>query len=81
LFAATEVLALKMMSDLKSAAMLWPKIVTALFGIGLNVAGASIAGSAGVAYAAVCFSTLYFLWMLYLSKPRLTAASVQSAPR
>ena len=32
-FAATEVLALKMMSDLKSAAMLWPKIVTALFGL------------------------------------------------
>jgi hypothetical protein len=74
-------LALKLLSDMRPAAMLRPKIVTALIGIGLNILGASIAGSRGVAFAALSFSALYFLWMLHLSRPRLASASVQSASR
>jgi O-antigen/teichoic acid export membrane protein len=79
LFAAAEMLALKLQSDMRSAAMLRPKIVTALIGIGLNVLGASVAGTRGVTFAAVSFSSLYLLWMLHLSRPRVTAAPVPEA--
>ncbi len=74
LFAAGQVLALKMMSDMRPAAMTRAKIVTAILGVFLNFCGASVAGLSGVAVAVVAFSAVYFLWMLLLSL-RLSAVT------
>lgn len=68
IFAATQMLALKLMSDMKSAAMTTAKIVTALLGIALNVYGAALFGLHGVVAALVGFSILYFLWMAWLAQ-------------
>ena len=80
LFAAAQMLALKLLSDMRSTAMLWAKIVTAVLGIVFNIYGASVAGSNGVAFAALAFSVVYFVWMLHLSRPRLAATSMNTSP-
>jgi O-antigen/teichoic acid export membrane protein len=80
LFAAAQMLALKLLSDMRSATMLWAKIVTAVLGIGFNIYGASVAGANGVAFAALGFSVLYFVWMLHLSRPRLATTLAHTGP-
>lgn len=67
-------LALKLMSEMKSAAMTTAKIVTAILGVGLNIYGASWFGLQGVVAAIVVFSSIYFLWMAWLAQ--LPPASV-----
>lgn len=74
IFAAGQMLALKLMSEMKSAAMTVAKIVTAILGVGLNIYGASQFGLQGVVAALVAFSSIYFFWMAWLS--RLPPASV-----
>lgn len=68
LFAAGQMLALKLMSEMKSAAMTITKMVTAVLGIGLNIYGAAKFGSVGVVAALVAFSGIYFCWMAWLSQ-------------
>jgi len=67
IFAAGQMLALKMMSELKSKAILWAKIGTALLGVLFNLYAASVAGVTGIVLAAVAFSVTYFVWMFWLS--------------
>lgn len=67
IFAAGQVLGLKLMSDMKPAAMTLAKIVTALLGVLLNIYFASVAGLNGVVGALVGFSVIYFIWMLFLT--------------
>lgn len=67
LFAASQVLALKMMSELNTYAMLWPKIVTALLGTAFSFAGAYMAGLTGVVVGMVGFSLAHFLWLAALT--------------
>jgi O-antigen/teichoic acid export membrane protein len=67
-FAAGQMLALKLMSEMKSAAMTSAKIVTAILGVGLNIYGASRFGLSGVVFALVAFSSIYFFWMAWLAK-------------
>lgn len=67
-FAAGQMLALKLMSEMKSSAMTTAKIVTALIGILLNVIGAALAGMLGVVGALVAFSGIYFVWMAVLAR-------------
>lgn len=67
LFAAGQMLALKLMSEMKPTQMTTAKILTALIGIGLNVYGASRFGVNGVVAALVGFSAIYFLWMAWFS--------------
>ncbi len=67
LFAAGQILALKLMSDMKPAAMTLAKIVTALLGVLLNIYFASVAGLNGIVGALVGFSVIYFMWMAFLS--------------
>ncbi len=74
IFAAGQMLALKLMSEMKSAAMTTAKIVTAILGVGLNIYGASWFGLQGVVAAIVVFSSIYFLWMAWLAQ--LPPASV-----
>lgn len=67
-FAAGQMLALKLMSDMKSTAMTAAKIVTAILGVVLNLYGAAQFGLYGVVAALVAFSSFYFLWMAWLAQ-------------
>lgn len=66
-FAAGQMLALKLMSEMKSAAMTKAKISTALVGILCNVIGAALAGIQGVVGALVAFSVISFVWMAVIA--------------
>jgi O-antigen/teichoic acid export membrane protein len=66
LFAAGQTLSLKMMSDMRSKALLHAKIGTAVIGVGVNFLGAYWLGVAGVVMGLVIFSTVYILWIIYL---------------
>jgi O-antigen/teichoic acid export membrane protein len=68
LFAAGQTIALNLMSQMKTHTMVAAKIITALFGVTFNFAGAYWYGTTGVVTAGVLFSVLYFLWMVALSK-------------
>lgn len=68
IFAAGQMLALKLMSEMKPAAMTVAKIVTAILGVGLNIYGASRFGLQGVVAALVAFSGIYFFWMAWLAQ-------------
>lgn len=68
IFAAGQMLALKLMSEMKSAVMTIAKIVTAILGVGLNIYGASRFGLQGVVAALVVFSSIYFLWMAWIAQ-------------
>lgn len=68
IFAAGQMLALKLMSEMKSTAMTVAKIVTAILGVGLNIYGASQSGLQGVVGALVVFSGVYFFWMAWLAQ-------------
>lgn len=63
LFAAGQVISLKLMSDMNTRALLVPKIVTAIVGTILSFAGAKLAGLEGVVFALVAFSALHLLWV------------------
>ena len=67
IFAAGQILALKMMSELKSTPLIGVKIGTAILGVLFNVYGASVGGVTGIAIATVAFSIIYFLSMFLLS--------------
>ncbi len=68
IFAAGQMLALKLISDMKSSVMTTAKIVTALIGILFNVIGAVLGGLQGVIGALVAFSAIYFVWMAMLAR-------------
>lgn len=65
-FAAGQTLASNLQAQLKTHKMILAKIVTALFGVALNIAGAYWYGIKGIVYAGVLFSIAYFLWMVIL---------------
>lgn len=67
IFAAGQTIALNLMSQMRTQAMMMAKIVTALAGVGLNFAGAYWLGTTGIVIAGVLFSVLYFAWMAALS--------------
>lgn len=67
-FAAGQSLALNLMSQLRTRAMMKAKVVTALFGVALNFAGAYWYGMPGIVGAGILFAVSYFLWMAVLSK-------------
>jgi O-antigen/teichoic acid export membrane protein len=66
-FAGGQMLALKLMSEMKPAVITIAKIVTAILGVGLNVYGASLFGIQGVVAALVAVSFVYFFWMAWLA--------------
>jgi O-antigen/teichoic acid export membrane protein len=68
LFAAGQMLALKLMSEMKSAKMASAKITTALLGLAFNIYGASVAGLSGVVGALIAFSAIYLAWMIWLAR-------------
>lgn len=68
IFGSGQMLALKLMSEIKSEAMTTVKIGTALVGIFCNVLGAALAGTQGVVGALVAVSVIYFVWMAVLAR-------------
>ena len=83
IFASGQILALKLMSEMKSARMTSAKIVTALLGVAFNVYGASVAGLAGVVAALIAFSVVYLAWMIWLAQeaPRSRGQRVFMTPK
>jgi O-antigen/teichoic acid export membrane protein len=67
LFAAGQMLALKLLSEMRTASMAMIKIVTALLGVLFNIYGAWVAGLQGVVGALIAFSAIYFIWMACLA--------------
>jgi O-antigen/teichoic acid export membrane protein len=78
LFAAGQMLALKLMSEMKPSDMTKAKIVTASIGTLLNVIGAGLAGMQGVVWAMLVFSGIYLIWMAVLAS-RLPSLSLNSS--
>ena len=68
IFSAGQTLALNLMTQMKTRAMMSAKIVTALLGVALNFAGAYWYGTTGIVIAGVLFSLTYFIWIVVLSK-------------
>lgn len=68
LFAAGQVLSLKLMSELKSGRMVTAKIVSSLVGVAANVIGAWKLGLIGVLAGLLIYSTIYLSWMLMLTR-------------
>lgn len=68
LFAAGQMLALRLMSEMQPATMTFAKITTAVLGVGMNVYGSAQFGVSGVVAAQVGFSAVYFLWMAGLTR-------------
>lgn len=62
-FAAGQMLALKLMAEMKPSTMTTAKIVTALIGVTFNLVGAAIAGMQGVVGATIVFSGIFLMWM------------------
>jgi O-antigen/teichoic acid export membrane protein len=69
LFACGQVAVLPLLSETNTQALVAPKIVTALLGIGLNLGGAFWLGLRGVVFAGTAFAAAYFLWVVLLAKP------------
>lgn len=67
LFAAGQLLALKLMSEMKPSVMTMAKVVTAILGVFINIYGASKFGANGVVAGLVAFSSIYFFWMALLA--------------
>jgi O-antigen/teichoic acid export membrane protein len=68
IFAAGQMLALNLQSQMKTRVMMTAKIVTALLGVILNIAGAYWYGTAGIVAASILFSVSFFIWMAMLLK-------------
>lgn len=63
LFTAGQILALKLMSDMKTAKIIPVKVCSAFLGVSLNILGVKYFGLIGVVAASVAFSLLYFIWI------------------
>ena len=68
IFATGQMLSLKLMSEMKSTAMITVKIVTAILGVVLNMYGASQFGLQGIIAALIAFSCIYLFWMAWLAQ-------------
>ncbi len=67
LFAASQVITLRMMSEMKTRAMTWPKVATSLLGVCFSFNGAYLYGLPGVVGGMVCFSLAAFTWLAVLT--------------
>ena len=67
-FSAGQVLSLKLMSDLNTKALIWPKIITSAIGALLSFVGAYLMGVEGVVGAVLLFGVLQLVWMAWLTR-------------
>ena len=66
-FAASQVLAMKFISEMRSKDLTMVKVVTAIFGAGLNIIGVIVAGLDGAVFGLLVFSLSNLLYMFVLS--------------
>ncbi|MDO8971609.1 MAG: hypothetical protein Q7U74_13025, partial [Saprospiraceae bacterium] len=66
LLAAAEFAAIALLSGMHTQKLIVPKVVTALIGMLLNLAGAWWFGLAGIVLAGLVFSCVYFAWVMLL---------------
>ena len=69
-FAAGQILGLRIMSEMEAGRMVAVKIGTALLGLVSNVLGAYYYGTRGILAAGVLFSSSYVIWMVALATRR-----------
>ena len=81
IFAAGQTIALDLMSQMKTQAMIAPKLITALLGVALNFAGAYWYGIAGIVIAGVLFSGSYLVWMAALARREGMVRALDEAGR
>jgi O-antigen/teichoic acid export membrane protein len=67
-FAAGQVVTMKVMSDMKTSSLIWPKLITSIIGVTFNFAGVFFGGLVGLVIAAISFSILHFLWLFKVSQ-------------
>jgi O-antigen/teichoic acid export membrane protein len=67
MYATGQVFSIKLMSDLSTELMVWPKILTSIIGVLFSVLGAYIAGIKGVVIALVAYSIVHFVWLAIIS--------------
>ncbi len=67
-FAAGQAMSLSLMSQMKTRALIAPKVITALLGVLLNVGGAYWLGTTGLVAAAGIAAAVYLAWMAALSR-------------
>jgi O-antigen/teichoic acid export membrane protein len=68
MLAASQLAATTVMSRGDTRRLIVPKVVTAILGVGLNVAGARLLGVRGVLLANAVYGLCYMLWMLLLAR-------------
>jgi O-antigen/teichoic acid export membrane protein len=73
-FAAGQIIALNLMSQLKTRSMMVAKIGTAVLGVVFNFAGAYWFGMRGVVFAGLAFSVVYLVWMAALQRSFVASA-------
>lgn len=66
LFSVGQVLALKLMTEMRPASMTHAKVITAILGIIANVLGSVCWGIDGAVASLVFFSCIYLIWMAWL---------------
>lgn len=66
-FATGQILALKLMSEIRTHSLLYVKVVTALIGITINILGAWWYGMNGVVTSLVISSAIYMFWNAYIA--------------
>jgi len=68
IFASGQIIALNLMSLLKTQTMMVAKIGTAVLGVAFNFCGAYWFGISGVVFAGLAFSVVYLAWMALLQR-------------
>jgi O-antigen/teichoic acid export membrane protein len=68
LFSLSQVLVLKIQSDLEPSKLILPKIIIALIGFLFNFVGAYHFGLNGIIGGMICFSMLSFIWYAIINK-------------
>jgi O-antigen/teichoic acid export membrane protein len=79
LFASGQVAVLSLLSDTRTDPLIRPKIVTAVLGVVLNLAGAWLFGLRGVVGGVLVFSAAYLAWILRLLREARLAGRVEPA--
>jgi len=74
MLAAGQILNVKMASELRTQALLWPKMVISVAGVGVNFIGAYYGGIDGVVIAANVSSFVALIWFAFLAMSTERAA-------
>jgi O-antigen/teichoic acid export membrane protein len=77
LTAASQILTIKLMSEMNSHALVAPKVVTGLGGVALSFLGVRLGGLNGLVAASITFGVLQLMWLLAITTlPRRISSSV-----